>query len=268
MLEKLILSLKAKATMGKIVVAHSFRGGTGKSGIISNVAACLGCRGKRVCIIDTDVQSPGVHVFFGLEPKDTKQSLNEYLWGNCTIEEAAKDVSDRLPGVKEAGGKVFLIPSSIGVNDITKILKEGYEVSELNDGFSRAIRSLDLDYLLIDTHPGIGEASLLSLAISDILLIVMRPDYQDYQGTSVTLEVCKRLEVPNPILVINKLLPTYNFKKVANDIEEIYNCDVVAVLPQSDDLMRMGSKGVIYTIQRDHPFSKGIDKIADRIISA
>ncbi|MHC1686384.1 MAG: MinD/ParA family protein [Methanothrix sp.] len=253
--------------MGKIIVAHSFRGGTGKSSIIANVAVCLGCRGYRVCIIDTDVQSPGVHVFFGFKPEETKPSLNDYLWGNCTIEEAARDVSDKLPGVDEAGGRVFLVPSSIGVNDITKILKEGYEVSELNDGFAHIMRTLHLDYLLIDTHPGIEEASLLSLAVSDVLLIMMRPDYQDYQGTSVTLEVCRRLEVPSPLLVINKLLQSYDADKVAKEIEKKYNCNVAAVLAQSDDLMQLGSIGVIYTAQRDHPYSKEIERIADRIES-
>ena len=254
--------------MGKIIVAHSFRGGTGKSSIIANLAACLGCRGHRVCIIDTDVQSPGVHVFFGLKAEETTPSLNEYLWGKCTIEEAARDVTDRLSGVSEAGGRVFLVPSSIGVNDITKILKEGYEVSELSEGFSRIMRSLNLDYLLIDTHPGIGEESLLSLAISDVLLIIMRPDYQDYQGTSVTLEVCRRLEVPRPLLVINKLLQGYDAKRIAKEVEKTYNCDVAAVLPQSDDLMRLGSMSVIYTAQRNHPLSREIDRIADRIKSS
>ena len=53
-----------------IIAAHSFRGGTGKSSIIANTAACLACKGKRVCIIDTDIQSPGVHVFFGLKPEN------------------------------------------------------------------------------------------------------------------------------------------------------------------------------------------------------
>ncbi|OPY49562.1 MAG: antiporter inner membrane protein [Methanosaeta sp. PtaU1.Bin112] len=251
--------------MGKIIVAHSFRGGTGKSSIIANLAACLACRGHRVCIVDTDVQSPGVHVFFGLKAEDTTPSLNEYLWGRCTIEEAARDVSERLSGVSGAGGRVFLVPSSIGVNDITRILKEGYEVSALSEGFSRIMRSLNLDYLLIDTHPGIGEESLLSLAISDVLLIIMRPDYQDYQGTSVTLEVCRRLEVPRPLLVVNKLLAGYDARRIAREAEKTYLCEVAAVLPQSDDLMRLESKSVIYTSQRDHPISREIDKIADRI---
>jgi MinD-like ATPase involved in chromosome partitioning or flagellar assembly len=79
--------------MGKIIAAHSFRGGTGKSSIVANTAASLACKGKRVCIIDTDIQSPGVHVFFGLQPENIKHSLNEYLWGKCSIEDAAMAIT-------------------------------------------------------------------------------------------------------------------------------------------------------------------------------
>jgi septum site-determining protein MinD len=55
--------------MSEIVAAHSFKGGI-ESSIIANAAACLAFKGKRVCIIDADIQSPGVHVFFGPEPEN------------------------------------------------------------------------------------------------------------------------------------------------------------------------------------------------------
>lgn len=233
--------------MGKIIAVHSFRGGTGKSNIVANTAACIACKGKRVGIVDTDIQSPGIHVLFGFEPDSIGKSLNDYLWGKCNMEEAAYDVSKDLTGVEDAGGKVYLIPSSMKMGEITRILKEGYEVSLLNDGFTEAIRALNLDYLFIDTHPGIGEETLLSLAIADISLIILRPDNQDYQGTSVTLEVCRRLEVPNLFLVVNKVLQAYDFENVKHDIENVYKCDVAGVLPHSDDLIEAASKEVFFS---------------------
>ena len=254
--------------MGKIVAVHSFRGGTGKSNIVANTAACIACKGKKVGIVDTDIQSPGIHVLFGFEPEDIGKTLNDYLWGKCNIAEAAYDVSNDLAGVEDAGGKVYLIPSSMKMGEITRILKEGYEVSLLNDGFTEAINALNLDYLFVDTHPGLSEETLLSLAISDISLILLRPDNQDYQGTSVTLEVCRRLEVPNLFLVVNKVLQAYDFEKVKRDVESAYKCDVAGVLLQSDDLIVTASKEVFFLKHREHPFSRGIEGIANRIISA
>jgi len=253
--------------MGKIVAVHSFRGGTGKSNIVANTAVCIACIGKKVGIVDTDIQSPGIHVLFGFEPDSIGKTLNDYLWGKCGIDEAAEDVTKNLAGVEEAGGKVYLIPSSMKIGEITRILKEGYELSLLNDGFTEAITALNLDYLFIDTHPGIGEETLLSLAIADISLIILRPDNQDYQGTSVTLEVCRRLEVPNLFLVVNKVLQAYDFEKVKRDVEDVYKCDVAGVLPLSEDLIETASKEVFYLQHREHLFSQGIEEIANRIIS-
>jgi len=40
------------------------------------------------------------------------------------------------------------------------------------------VKALALDYLFIDTHPGVNEETLLSIAISDKLFVVLRPDHQ------------------------------------------------------------------------------------------
>ncbi|MHC5725535.1 MAG: P-loop NTPase, partial [Nostoc sp.] len=53
--------------MSQIVSVHSFRGGTGKSNLTANIGATIALHGKRVGIVDTDIQSPGIHVLFGLD---------------------------------------------------------------------------------------------------------------------------------------------------------------------------------------------------------
>src|SRR5512147_1498809 len=177
--------------MAKIVSIHSFRGGTGKSNVTANVAAQVAQMGKRVGVIDTDIQSPGIHILFGLEEDKMVHSLNDYLWGKCEIKQAAVDVTSGMGA--NIKGKAFLIPSSIKAGEIARVLREGYDVGLLNDGFHDLIDSLNLDVLLIDTHPGLSEETLLSIAISDALVIILRPDQQDFQGTSVTVEVARKL---------------------------------------------------------------------------
>lgn len=48
------------------------------------------------------------------------------------------------------------------------------------------------------------EETLLSIVISDALVVVMRPDKQDYEGTGITVTVARELKVPNLMLVVNK----------------------------------------------------------------
>src|SRR5215207_102361 len=210
--------------MAAIVSVHSFRGGTGKSNTTANLATLLALEGKRVGVIDTDIQSPGIHILFGLDEEAIGHSLNDYLWGRCDIREAAHDVSPNLDG----RGKVFLIPSSIKAGEIARILREGYDVGLLKDGFQRLIEDLALDALLIDTHPGLNEETLLSIAISDALAIILRPDQQDYLGTSVTVEVARKLGVPRMLIVVNKMPAVFDATEVSSRVEEAYHCDVVA----------------------------------------
>src|ERR687894_2900656 len=106
--------------MSKIISIHSFRGGTGKSNTTANVATLLAAEGRRVGVIDTDIQSPGIHVLFGLAGDEITASLNDFLWAGRPIEEAAQDVTPRLGVPIE--GKVFLIPSSIKPGEITRVL--------------------------------------------------------------------------------------------------------------------------------------------------
>src|SRR5512136_1131150 len=215
--------------MSKIVSVHSFRGGTGKSNTTANLAALLAAKGRRVGVVDTDIASPGIHVLFGLTEDQMTHSLNDYLYGKCEIQETAHDVTSNL-GL-QAGGQIYLVPSSIRAGEIARVLREGYDVGLLNDGFHDLIQALHLDVLIIDTHPGLNEETLLSIAISDVLLIIMRPDQQDYQGTAVTIDVARKLQVPNLFLVVNKALSSYNFDDLQKQVEKIYESQVAAVLP-------------------------------------
>jgi MinD-like ATPase involved in chromosome partitioning or flagellar assembly len=251
--------------MTRVVSTHSYRGGTGKSNTTANVAALLAQRGKRVAIVDTDIQSPGIHVLFQVDPQRLRHTLNDYLWGHCRIEDTAVDVSQAVSAQPGNGGAVLLVPSSIRTGEIARILKEGYDVSMLNDGFRDLGERLELDYLLIDTHPGVNEETLLSIAISDTLVLILRPDHQDYQGTAVTLELARRLEVPQLLLVVNKVLPAFDFRQIADRIASTYRSPVAAVLPLSEELIRLGSGGLFAVMEPNSAYAKGIAAVVELI---
>jgi septum site-determining protein MinD len=250
--------------VAKIISVHSFRGGTGKSNTSANVTALLASEGLRVGVIDTDIQSPGIHVLFGMDENDIKPSLNDYLWGKCSIREAAHDVTDRLGA--PVSGSVMLIPSSIKAGEIAKVLREGYDVGLLNDGFRDAVRDLGLDVLVIDTHPGLNEETLLSISISDALAIVMRPDNQDYQGTAVTVEVARKLGVPRMVMVVNKVPAVYDSAQVKAKVEEAYRCNVAAVLPHSDELMALASAGIFALKYPDNVLTAGLRRLVSALM--
>ncbi|AFZ16945.1 MinD/ParA family ATP-binding protein [Allocoleopsis franciscana] len=254
--------------MSKIVSIHSFRGGTGKSNSTANLAALVARSGKRVGIVDTDIQSPGIHVLFGFNDEKIKYTLNDYLWGNCAIEDTAYDVSSVLKEKANQRNKIYLIPSSIKARDITRILREGFDFGMLNDGLQDLIDELELDYLFIDTHPGLNEETLLSLTISDILVLILRPDNQDFQGTAVTVEVARKLQVPKMLLLINKALPALDFDALRQQVEKIYNAPVAGILPLSDEMVQLASSDLFCLRYSNHPISQEMQKVAKQIMQS
>lgn len=250
--------------MPKVVSIHSYRGGTGKSNFTANLSTTIALEGNRVGVVDTDVPSPGIHNIFGLEPDAMNKTLNNYLWGESPIEEAAYDVSSNV-GVT-GKGKLFLIPCSVKADDIARILRDGYDVKLLNDGFRKLVKALELDYLFIDTHPGLSKETFLSIAISHVLILILRPDKQDYQGTAVTVDVARQLKVRKMLLAVNKVHSKLNFDALKQKVEEIYNVPVAGIFPLSEDIVQLASEGVFCVKYPGHPVSQEFKKLAQRIM--
>ena len=237
--------------MPKIISIHSFRRGTGKSTIAANLAVLLAVRGLRVCIIDTDVLSPSLHWRFGLSGADIDGSLNDFLLDHRPIEQAAHDLTSRLgPGVK---GQLFLVPASDDVMQLARILHEHYDTDRLHDGCQRLIDQLALDVLLVDTHAGLNQDSLASIAISDALIVVLRLEQQDYQGTAVTIDVARQFKVPELVLIANLVPGNFEPHAVAAQLEKTYHCPVSAVVPASDELMTHSNSSPFVLAHAQHP---------------
>ncbi|WP_165230698.1 MinD/ParA family ATP-binding protein [Aquisphaera insulae] len=254
--------------MGKIIAIHSFRGGTGKSNVTASLAALLAGAGKRIGVIDTDIHSPGIHVIFGLNVNQVRHSLNDYLWGRCKVGDAAHDVTAALGEVALAQPRtrIFLIPSSVKPGEISRILREGYDIGLLTDGLRELIATLDLDLLLIDTHPGVNEETLLSIAIADFVLLIMRPDNQDFQGTAVTVELARQLDVASLQLLINKVPPGVDWDRLRVQAESAFRAPVIGMLPLDADMARLASESIFAVRHPTHSITQGLAQVAARML--
>lgn len=251
--------------MAKVVLVHSFRGGTGKSNTTANLATTIARTGKRVAVIDTDIQSPGIHVLFGREYVDSQRTLNQYLWGNCTLEEVAQDVTPDV--VSQNNGHIFLVPSSSDASDITRILHEGYDVRLLKKGFRELITALNLDYIFVDTHPGLNEETLLCVAIANILVIILRPDRQDFQGTAVMVDLARKLRVPKMLMVVNRVMQNSDTEIIRQKLESKYDVPVVGVFPNCDEMQQLASSDVFSLRYPDHPLTQIYQQVAAEVMA-
>ena len=218
-----------------------------------------------MAVVDTDIQSPGIHVLFGLGNSPMRYCLNDYLRRECSIKDPIYDVSGRfsLPP-----GRINLIPSRLNAEAIVTMLKEGFDVQRLSTAFSDLTKELQLDILLVDTHPGVEEDTLLSIAMCDILVVILRPDEQDYVGTAVTFEIARRMEVPKTFLIANRVPSELDTEQLASMLEETYKVSVVGVFPFSYGLMMAQSKQVYSFAHPNDPFSVAIKATAEKILKS
>lgn len=261
--------------MSKIVCVHSFRHGTGKSNVVANLAAIIASCGQRAGIIDTDIPSPGLHVLFGLESEKINATLNDYLWGSAALADIAYDVSDtantsgsrRWPAAATSQplGGIYLIPGSLKASEIPRVWGGGYNVELLSDSFELLLSELRLDYLFIDTRAGLDRETLMAIALCDVLVLVLRLDRQDFQGTALMVELARKLHVPHIYLAVNEVLPAYDFDAVRQQMETTYSVPVAGILPFSETLVELASSDLFCLQYPNHLFTQQLRAIAEKI---
>jgi len=245
--------------MAKVVLTNSFRGGTGKSTIISNIATYLASLGKKVVVIDGDIISPGIHAIFGLSEKSFNKTLTDYLLGKADITDAVYDVSSNI-GVNS--GSLLLVPSSIASSEIVTLIQQTGNSAKIEKGLNKLDKKFNPDYVLVDTHPGLNDPFLVATSFSDIILNIVRPDNQDYQGAQVSAEISKKMNI-KMYLVLNKVLK--GKKGLVNDVQNAFGLPVAGALPFSEDILSSESQFIFLERYPSHAFSNEIRSISSRV---
>ncbi len=244
--------------MTQIISIHSFRRGVGKTHLAANLTVLFAQQGLRCGLIDAALFSPGLHIL--LNQGKINRTLNGALKGEYPLERAAVEIPLNLPG------RLLLIPA-----DASSFFEQPtpvYNIEWINQSLERLARLYSLDYIVIDNLAGFGESTLASLAIANTVLMALCPEPQDFQGTSVMVDVAQRLEVSRIYLAVNKLPVSYNAADVHTQVSQTYGTPVAGVLPYSDELAGIASHG-IFCMQYAHtPLTKALKEMADCLIAS
>ncbi len=124
--------------VGKIIAVTSGKGGVGKSVIASTLALCLKDRGYKVGLLDLDFTSPSTHVILGIEG---------------IFPEERYGIEPPL-----AHGLRYMTITYYTLNKPAPL--RGTDVSDAIIELLSVIRWGKLDFLVVDMPPGIGDAIL------------------------------------------------------------------------------------------------------------
>ncbi|MGB0984522.1 MAG: tetratricopeptide repeat protein, partial [Saprospiraceae bacterium] len=191
-----------------IISFYSYKGGVGRSQMCANVAAYLALKkGKKVLLWDWDFEAPGLHYYFDKTNADIQNiSTIEVLDAYSNMMRTTSDVSEadykyfpskafvplvELTKTRLGEGKVDLLPGgNYNDNYVNKINRfNWFEFYELLDGsvyiesLKNWAKSLEYDYILIDSRTGINDYSgICNLQLPDTNVVVMAANEQNIAG--------------------------------------------------------------------------------------
>ena len=168
--------------MGKIVALHSYKGGTGKTLLSINLAAMHANKGGSVCLLDLDFRAPSLHAAF--KTNSAEYWLNDYLNGACEIKKVLIDLT-RVYSIKGRFLVGLANPTTEAIREMSAKDRK-WEMKALGRLLSlktALLNDMQLDYLILDTSPGLQYSSINAIVSADIVLVVTGMDASDIQGT-------------------------------------------------------------------------------------
>jgi len=193
--------------VGATIALASARGGVGKSMLAVNIAAVLAMKGRKVAIVDADLNSPSVAAMLGMKPQRRLPMIEG-------IEPAAGPhglrvvSSDQLPG-GEAPPISFVQDQIDGNNGGEPVAPAPTRPAELSyrDALSRILAQSQfgsLDLLIIDLATGIDRLHVLaSMMALDGVLLLTHPSAQDTSAARNAMKIGRAIGVPIVDIVEN-----------------------------------------------------------------
>lgn len=256
--------------MGSAIAVHSYKGGTGKTLISANLAVLLAKMGKKVCIVDYDFRGPSLQILLKGKPRHW---LNDYLKGDCTIDEAiTKYPLNEADGNLSAG---YADPSPAAMRFMmTRDRKwESKALGKILAAKRKLLQEDGVDYLIFDTSPGMYFSSVNAVAASDVVALVMKFDDFDIQGTKLLIEAITDALGKRSGIVLNRIVcegcggpvPRDELERISSTITKNLGRPVIGLLPCLWQLQRGGSKELFAESQPDHLFVQTLQTVAERI---
>jgi ATP-binding protein involved in chromosome partitioning len=161
----------------RIISVASGKGGVGKSLVASSLALSLSKRGHKVGLLDLDLYGPSSHIILGVDdygfPDEEKGIIPPKINGInfMSIVYFTEDKPAPLRGI-----------------DITNVIIELLSITQWGE----------LDYLIIDMPPGIGDETLdvIRLIKKNEFLVVSTPSKVAMAAVGKLLTILKELNLP------------------------------------------------------------------------
>ena len=191
-----------------VTTFYSFKGGVGRTMALVNVAVTLALRGRRVLVVDFDVEAPGLDTFDVLRPREEIPGVIDFV--TQYLEAGQAPVADSFigecPAIGDQGGGLWIMPSGRNETYAAKFNRVDWgALYERHDGFllfedlkEQWNQIVQPDYVLIDSRTGHTDTSgICTRQLPDSVVILFFPNEQNLRGlTDVVRDIRSEANEP------------------------------------------------------------------------
>ena len=226
----------------KRIVFYSYKGGVGRTTALIQTAFQLARQGKRVVLVDMDVEAPGLQALLPSIGKPVDEGLIDYLWERqtCFFDEHHQpkiELTNIIYSIKDSQSRrdLFIVPAGkIGQRYLQRlsILSTTHLFSETTDPWYQFEEELwnqyQPDIMLIDARTGLNEWGGLSLLrLAEEAFFVLYPSQQNAEGVCFIRDILKELNGVQAKLVLSSIPEGAIGRSLVEKIEPYLNLDVI-----------------------------------------
>lgn len=207
------------------ITFYSYKGGTGRTLVVANVARYLAMFGQRVVAVDFDLEAPGLHYKLNVADTDsssaTRRGVIDFIHAYCENQKLPEKLSDYTVEVPLSAGSTGSIqlmpagaaPSSEYWHKLSQINWHEYFYSPGGPGVplflelkARIESELNANVLLIDSRTGITEiGGVATTILADKVVCLLLNNRENIEGARAVLRSLRRaprLEGMRPVDVV------------------------------------------------------------------
>lgn len=179
--------------MAKVVVCGTFKGGVGKSSLVTALSQKKATEGHKVLIIDLCANS-NIATKFGYDRESVSGTLKDVFEKSKTFMEV----------IHEAEENIDFIPSAEDIHRSVEYAKEEeplfqFALKQLIEAYADR---LGYEYVMIDTHPKNDDLFKWAALAADTMFIPTHPEDTTEEAANRTLDVCLKIKRHNPSMEI------------------------------------------------------------------
>ncbi len=244
------MALRSSSSEGKVLTVFSPKGGVGKSVIATSLATQIARRcGRRVLLVDLDLQFGDVAIMMGVEPEKTIYDL-VMTTGELDPEKLAGYVIPHASGVD-------VVPAPVRPEDAELVAED--RVGRLLD-----VAKETYDAIVVDTPAHFQATTLATLDRTDRLLLVASLDIPTVKNVKLTLQTLNLLHYPKDRinLVVNRNMSKADLDR--KDVEKALELKIAFEIPGDREVGLALNRGIPVPMSAPRSaVTKAINEMAD-----